>query len=378
MAAMETDQKVSRSGVSLGRLFGFPLSLSPTWFIMAALIMLSWVPVVQSRFDVHVLAALAVAAGLVLSFFLSVLLHELGHAFVARRYGVGVRGITLDFLGGYTEMEHEAPRPGVEVAYSLAGPAVSFVLGLGLGAAWFVTPDGIASLVVGQLAFSNLLVAVYNSLPGLPLDGGRALRAIVWAVSGNQHTGTIVAGWAGRIVAVGTVLAAFLLYQLAGSSLTLLLVAGLIALSLWQGASAALAYARIASRYPLIDPTKLARPLYVVPSGTSLAEATRRAEAEGKTAAALGVADSAGRLIAIVQSDAAAAVPVQRRPWVPVETVARAVDGMAVIPSGLRGAEVINAVRADPAEEFLVTTGDDVIGVLRLADLVHLLDPRAK
>src|SRR5690242_19570296 len=108
MAAMETEQKVSRPGVALGRLFGFPLSLSPSWFIMAALIMLSWVPVVQKRFDVHVAAAFAVAAGLVLSFFLSVLLHELGHAFVARRYGVGVRGITLDFLGGYTEMDREA------------------------------------------------------------------------------------------------------------------------------------------------------------------------------------------------------------------------------------------------------------------------------
>ncbi|MBB5873847.1 Zn-dependent protease [Allocatelliglobosispora scoriae] len=376
---METEQKVSRPGVALGRLFGFPLSLSPSWFIMAALIMLSWVPVVQRRFDVPVTAAFAVAAGLVLSFFLSVLLHELGHAFVARRYGVGVRGITLDFLGGYTEMDREAPRPGVEVAYSLAGPAVSFILGLGLGAAWLVTPSGsITGLVVGQLAFSNLLVAVYNSLPGLPLDGGRALRAIVWASSGNQHTGTIVAGWAGRVVAIGTVLAAFFMYQVLGWSLTWLLVAGLIALSLWQGASAAMAYAKIAYRYPLIDPVRLARPLYVVPSGTSLAEASRRAGVDGRSAAALGVADSSGKLVAIVLADAAAAVPEQRRPWVSVETVARSVEGMPVIASALRGEEVINAVRADPAEEFLVTTGEDVVGVLRLADLVHLLDPRAK
>jgi Zn-dependent protease len=306
-----------------------------------------------------------------------VLLHELGHAVTARRYGIRVRGITLELLGGYTEMEGDAPRPGVEVLVSLAGPAVSLVLGLGsAGAAVLLPIETVAGQIAFQLAAANIIVAVFNALPGLPLDGGRALRAAVWALSGNRHLGTQVAGWSGRAVAVVTLAGGVLLYSaqvLTPFGLVFLL---LVAFTLWQGASAAIRLARISERFPLIDLRSLARPVFAVPTGTPLAEAERRVAEAGAPHGALGVADSTGRLIALVLPEAVAATPPERRPWTAVDEVARPVSEVSAIPLETRGEAVIRAVQANPGSEYLVTAGDDVVGVLRLTDLAHLLEPR--
>nr|WP_051368038.1 M50 family metallopeptidase [Hamadaea tsunoensis] len=345
---------------------------------MALLIMVSWGSLMTER-EHSAGVGYSLAAGLAVSLLFSVLLHELGHALAARWLGIGVRGITLDLLGGYTEMETEAPRPRTEVLFSLAGPAVSLLLGLGALALVPVMPDESAlRVLVAQIAFSNLIVAVYNGLPGLPLDGGRALRAVVWAIGKNKVSATVVAGWSGRVVAALTVAVAFALYANGWYTFTGVLIAGLIAYTLWQGATASINQAKVASRFPLIDPVRLARTIYSVPAGTSLAEALRRAAEAGRPAAALGVTDSSGRLIALVRRDAAAAVPEPRRPWVPVESLARDIDGVGVIRADLRGEDVIRAVQQHPADEFLVTTGEDVVGVLHLADLVQLLDPRTR
>ncbi|HET8684420.1 MAG TPA: CBS domain-containing protein, partial [Micromonosporaceae bacterium] len=150
----------------------------------------------------------------------------------------------------------------------------------------------------------------------------------------------------------------------------------LVAFTLWQGASAAIRLARISSRFPLIDLRQLTRPVFRVPTGTPLAEAQRRAAEEGHSHAALGVADSAGRLVALVNAAAAAAVPADRRPWVPVDSVAANVAGMGAIPIELAGEAVIEAVRAHPSSDYLVTSGENVVGVLRLADLARLLEAR--
>jgi Zn-dependent protease len=294
----------------------------------------------------------------------------------ARWCGIGVRGITLELLGGYTEMDRDAPSPRVELMVSLAGPAVSLVLGAAAaGLTVFADGGTLLHQMALQLAVSNIVVAAFNVLPGLPLDGGRALRAAVWAISHDRHLGTLVAGWTGRVVAVATGAGALLLYATQIFSAFGMIFMLLVALTLWQGATQAIRLAKISSRFPLIDLIRLARPVFVVPTGTPLAEAQRRAAESGPARAALAVADSAGRLVALVQPAAAEAVPVERRPWIAVDAVSRGLEGIRAIPSGLRGEEVIRAVQADPGSEYLVTTGQDVVGILHIADLAQLLEP---
>jgi hypothetical protein len=134
----------------------------------------------------------------------------------------------------------------------------------------------------------------------------------------------------------------------------------------------------------MVNAGRLARPLFPVTTGTPLAEAQRRqreAAAAGTTApdgGVMAVVDSAGRLLAVVNSEAVAAVPEERRPWVSVDSVARGLDASRVLPADLSGMDVIRAVQANPASEYVVTVGEDVIGVLRVADLMNVLEPRGQ
>src|SRR5947209_6853477 len=200
-------------GIPLGRVAGVPVFLTASWLVLALLIVITYQGYLSVRRpELPVPLAYLVGTGLVLCLLLSVLLHELGHALTARRFGIGVRGITLELLGGYTELDRDAPRPSVELLVSLAGPAVSLVLGVFAAVCAAVLPDRtLLEEVAFQLALSNLVVAAFNVLPGLPLDGGRALRAGIWALSRDRHLGDRVAGWVGRLVAVASVVFVVLL-----------------------------------------------------------------------------------------------------------------------------------------------------------------------
>lgn len=367
IAAMEAaapSPHVRRTGIPLGRLFGFPVQLNWSVLVLAGLVTLLYGQT----------AGYLVGFGFVVLLLVSVLLHELGHALIARRFGIGVRGITLEIVGGYTEMERDTPSPQVELLVSLAGPAVSLALGVAAATISGVLPSGTSIRQVFFLAAAaNLIVAFFNLLPGLPLDGGRALRAVVWAVSGDQARGTLVAARCGQVVGVATAVGASLLYLVERLSMFGLMFMLLVALTLWQGAAGSVRMARMARRVPLIDVDQLARPLLSVPTGTPLAEAERRVAESGTPQATVAVTDSSGQLIALVHEQAAAAVPPERRPWVTVDAVARQATQWRTVPAGLRGAEALAALQADPAGEYLVTAGATVVGVLHAADVAALL-----
>jgi Zn-dependent protease len=366
-----------RTGRAVGRVLGIPLHLNPSMLILAVLVTVVYGGFVRDELSLSPLAGYAVGFGFVLCLLGSVLLHELGHALTARRYGIGVRGITLELLGGFTEMDRDAPNPKVDLLVSLAGPAVSLVLGAVATGLTLVLPDGtLAGQLAFQLAVSNVVVAVFNVLPGLPLDGGRALRAGVWALTKDRHRGTEIAGWAGRGIAAlcASTVVLLALRGVVTAFGTLFLV--LVAFTLWQGAGQSIRLARISRRFPMIDLGRLARPLLPVPTGTPLAEAQRRGDADVRHDPALGVADASGRLVALVDRTAADAVPPERRPWISVDAVSRTLDGVPSIPLGLTGEQVVRAVQANPGAQYLVTAGEDVVGVLHVADLAQLLEPR--
>jgi Zn-dependent protease len=371
------------SGIRLGRIAGVPVFLTYSWLFIAVIITVVYQGYLTAhRPELSTAVAYLVGAVLVLCLLLSVLLHELGHALVARGFGIGVRGITLELLGGYTELDRDAPSPQVELSVSLAGPAVSFGLGLLAALAAVVLPDRtLIKELAFQLALSNLVVAVFNVLPGLPLDGGRALRAGVWAVSRDRHLGERVAGWAGRAIAVVSlaailVLAAAQVVTPIGAALAVF-----VAVTLWVDAGRAIRAGRLGARVPLLDARALARPLFAVPTGTPLAEAQRRlAEVvvPGGRPAVLAVVNAAGQLIGLVNEAAAASVPVERRPWITADTVSRQLEPGRVLPADLTGLALVDAVRANPASEYVVTVGEDVLGVLRVADVMQVLESRGR
>jgi Zn-dependent protease len=144
-----------------------------------------------------------------LAFVASLAAHEIAHSVLARRAGLSVRGITLWMLGGVTEIEDQAPTPRTDLVIAVAGPVTSFVCGfvaaaaaLGVAAA-HVSRVAVAGLV--WLAVSNGLIAVFNLLPGAPLDGGRVVRAVVWRRTGDRHRAEQVATRAGRRTGIALV-----------------------------------------------------------------------------------------------------------------------------------------------------------------------------
>jgi Zn-dependent protease len=368
-----------RGGRPVGRVLGIPVFVSPSMLLLAVLVTYVYGGYAESELGLAVPLAYAVGLGFVFFLMGSVLLHELGHAMTARRYGIGVRGITLELLGGWTEMDRDAPHPRADALVSLAGPAVSLVIGSVATVFALLLPERtVAGEIAFQLAASNIIVAVFNVLPGLPLDGGRALRALVWAMVKDRNRATEVAAWAGRGLALATMALVITLYQLRILTLLGVVFTLLVAFTLWQGAGQSLRLARMTRRFPLIDLGTLARPLFPVPSGTSLGEAERRAGEQERARRSLAVADANGRVIAVVDPAAAAAVPVQRRPWVVIDSVARDIADLPSLRCDLTGEQVVRAVQAHPVVQYAVTTGEDVTGVLHVADLAEVLEPRRR
>jgi len=341
-----------------------------SWLVVAVLIAVLVAPAVeQVAPGLGAWRYLAGAAFAVL-LYLSVLLHEMSHALMARRYGLPVRSITLHFLGGVTEIDGEPDTPGREFGVSVVGPLTSLGVGLVFLLLRPVTPDGLLRLTVEMLAGANLIVGVLNLVPGLPLDGGRVLRAGVWKATGDPHRATIVAGWGGRVAA-----AAALAYPLGRQLVTGVptpvtdyILAFVIATFLWGGASASILSGKVRRRLPVLTARSLARRTLSVPHDLPLAEAVRRAQEQ--EAGSIVVLDLSNAPTGIVSEAAVLATPEERRPWLPVSAVSRTVEQGLSLPVDLSGEQLIRAMQRTPASEYLLVESDGrLFGVLVADDV---------
>ena len=361
-----------RQGLVIARVLGIPIVVSPYWFVVAAILVYLYANSLDRTVSPSSTRYL-VSAAFVILLYLSVLVHELSHCVVARAFRLSVRRVLLYPLGGFSEIEQEPPTPAQEFAVSAAGPAISLVLA-GLAAAVSkAVPDGLPNLLIDQLFRANLLVAIFNLLPGLPLDGGRIFRAGIWKVTGKPFSATIAAAWAGRVLAVLLIAVPLALYRGQFASLltsTYGLWLAFIAIFMWVQAGQAMSAARVRERLPAVSARALARRAIPVPASTPLAEAIRRADAA--QARALVVVDHDSNPIALVNEDAVIATPEQRRPWIEIGSMARAISPGMILSADLSGIELIEAVRRTPATEYLlIEPSGQIYGVLAASDLDH-------
>jgi len=352
---------------------GIPVYVSPYWFLFAALIVTFYASSLTGSVNGSAMRYV-VAAAFVIFLYLSVLVHELSHCAVARAFRLPVRRILLYPLGGFSEMEQEPQTPGREFLVSGAGPLLSFVLAVigGVIVAVF-EPTGLPRLLIVELGWANGWLGVFNLLPGLPLDGGRMLRAGVWKLTGRPGTGTIAAAWAGRFLAAAVIAAAVALFVRdggGGNGLVVALWLGFIAAFMWVGAGQSIRATRVRERLPALQARQLARRAIPIPASLPLAEAIRRADAA--QARALVIVDHHDTPIAIVNETAVKATPEQRRPWIEAGSLARTLDPSLVLPADLSGLALIEAVRRSPASEYLlIEPSGQVFGVLATTDLDH-------
>jgi Zn-dependent protease/CBS domain-containing protein len=356
--------------IKVGTIAGSDVLVTTSWFVIAALI--AWV--VAPRVDQVApgLGGLKYVAGFAFAviLYLSVLLHEASHAFMARHYGFQVTSITLHFLGGATAIDGEARTPRQELLIAVVGPLTSIAVGLVALGMWFVTPDGLLLMAVEGLAGANLIVGVLNLVPGLPLDGGRVLKAAVWGATGDVLRGTVVAAWTGRVTAVAALSWPLFQERVLGAAPDIFdfVLAAMVALFLWTAASSALASAQARGKLPALVARRLARRALAVPDDLPLAEAVRRArEAD---AGSLITVTGSGRPVGLVSEAALVATPEERRPWVAVSTVARTIEPGMSLPAGIEGEPLVRAMTEVPAHEYLLVEDDgSIYGVLSAADV---------
>jgi len=206
--------------IRIGTLFGIPFYVNLSWLLVLGLVTFTYSNGLGAEFpELTGIAPWLLGLVTALLVFASVLAHELGHSFVAMRQGIGVQSITLFLFGGLASLEKESKTPSEAFWVAIAGPAVSFLL---FGLLFIV--GAIAPLasplaaILGVLASVNLALALFNLIPGLPLDGGNILKALVWKITGNPYQGVKFASWVGQIFGWLAIASGLLPLFIAGNS----------------------------------------------------------------------------------------------------------------------------------------------------------------
>ncbi len=361
-------------GLPLFRAAGIPVLLAPSWWLGSAAIVVLYAPMVERIAPgVGGVAGVLFAATFAVFLGLSVLAHELGHSLVALRLGLPVRRLRLFLLGGVSEVMRAPTRPGHEGLIAAAGPVVSIVLAgvFALGAMAIPHPDAVW-LLIAQTSFANAAVAVFNLLPGLPLDGGRILRAGVWAATGRRATGTKAAVIGGGVVAAALV--GWAVWGLLDGSEDRWIRFGVCLVTAWfvlAGARGELSAERRRTWPDGLTLSQLVRPVLQLP-------------AESPVSGALSA--SAGRGVVLVRADGVAAGLLDRdmaerlastSPHAPAEQAAVPIRPETVLLENETGDEVVERVRGTAAWEYLVVDLEGrPAGVLRREDLRAALDRR--
>ncbi|MBU7583879.1 MAG: site-2 protease family protein [Nostoc sp. TH1S01] len=358
-----------QTNCKIGSLFGIPLFLDPLWFVILGLATLNFGVAYQEWGS-----TIAWSAGIVMALLLfgSVLLHELGHSLAARSQGIKVNSITLFLFGGIAAIEEESKTPGKAFQVAIAGPLVSvglfFLLRL---VAIFIPETNPLSVMVGDLARINLVVALFNLIPGLPLDGGQVLKAALWKVTGDRFQAVHWAARSGQILGYAAIALGF-----AVDFFTRELALGLwIALIGWFGIRNANTYDRVTTLQEtllkMVASNAMTRDFRVVDANQSL-RAFADAYLLDTTAPQVYFAASDGRYRGMVAIDDLRLV--ERSEW-ETRTLQSIVHPLTEIPTITEStaiAEVINKLENEQLQRITVLSpAGAVAGVIDRGDIVR-------
>lgn len=303
--------------------------------------------------------------------FASVIAHELGHSWVAIKQGIGVKSISLFLFGGLANLERESKTPAEAFWVAIAGPLVSLLLsGLltAIGIAAGLT--GPAAAIVQLLAQINLALALFNLIPGLPLDGGNILKAIVWKITGNPYKGVIFASRVGQII--GWIAIATGIF---GNIWNLV-----IGWFLLQNAGQSAQYATVQNQLAGLTAADAVTPgSPIVSQDLSLREfANNYVIGNAQNWRRYLVTDDAGQLVGAIETDDLKAIPTGNWPSVQVKELLKAIEFSATVEPELSLLEVVTLFEQLKVQELPVIRGNGVlVGLVEKAEIARLLEKRA-
>ncbi len=363
------------NSVRLFTVRGIEVGVHYSWLIIFGLLTWSLSTYVFPR-ELGQLAAVEywlLGAATALLLFVSVLIHELAHSFVARARGLDARSITLFIFGGVSNLGGEAKEPSTEFLVAIVGPLTSFVLAGLSFAVLTVADEPRVELVASYLVYINIVLGLFNLVPGFPLDGGRVLRAILWKSTGSLRRATEWAANAGKIVA----------WALFGYGLFLLFDGAIIS-GIWIGAIAWFLHnAAASSVQQMVMETRLrrvragdvVRPVEIsVAPGLTVAELIEDYLLPSNRRA-LPVLDN-GRLVGIVTVGDITRVPVAARDKATVAEVMGGRDGLHTVRADDRVQDAIELLAEHELEQVPVMDGTQFLGFVTRADVLRQLQLR--
>lgn len=369
--------------IPLGRLAGIKVSMDVTVVLLAAVYSIA---LATNRFpsqspDLSTTAYWVAGVGGALLFFVSLLVHEMGHALVAREEGIGVRGISLWLLGGVAKLESSPTTAKSEFRIAVVGPLSSAACGIVfLSAAYALPGDGLAGLaghlfaLLGQL---NFVLAVFNLLPAAPLDGGTVLSSMVWKRTGSQSTGMKWAARAGLLVGGSMVLIGIRFAREGGAAAvngwSLLIVGAFIGVAAFQTM-------RSHPLFHLLDGAIVRDAMVSKPpmalSSVSVADFLRTLQ-PNETAQAYPMVDERGLVVGLLTAPAIRAVPQERWAGVRVADVAFPLDRLTVVSTDEPLLPAVQKIDGGDVRQGLVVSNDgSVVGTVDARALFETADRR--
>ncbi len=366
--------------IRVGNLFGIPFYIHPSWFLVLGLVTWSYSSGLAAQFP-QLSVGLALLLGLMtaMMLFACVVAHELGHSFVAIGQGIDVKSITLFIFGGLASLEKESKTPGEAFWVAIAGPLVSLLL-CGIVTAIGVTTaaSGPLAAILGVLASVNLALALFNLIPGLPLDGGNILKALVWKITGNPYKGVTFASRVGQIfgwVAILSGVLPLLLFGNFGNFWNLL-----VGFFLLQNAGNAAQFARVQEKLTgLTAEDAVTHDSPIVSGNLSLREFADERVISGQNWHRFLVTDDDGQLVGAIAVDNLRTIPTVMWSETQVREVMRPITESTTVQSDQPLLEVMQLLEQQKLSVLPVIRENGVlVGILEKAAIIQLLQSQTQ